>query len=769
MSADSTTATSRETPPPNMQTAGGFLKAPDRAESTVDSAVAIWRAGQTPIPLRKGQKKPLQRNWPDTRYSDEDAVRRAFARPCNLGIRLGDGLADVDLDDAVAIAAADGLLPATGAVFGRASTPGSHRVYRLRDGGALPYTKHTDASGESLVELRADARHQTMIPPSAHPSGERIEWADGSRLEDAAEVDGAVLAAAVATVALVSALAPAWPGEGSRNDAFLALAGALLRGAPDDAGLVEAVERIIDTLAAHTHDDEAADRARQTIPATCRALSEGREATGWPRLRDLLQGDASGAVDAARRAAGHLREALGVPPEHADAAGAFDDVIGWGDAGQRSHMRIATRFVVFAAGRCRYFHGLGWHFWDGRRWALDAGDAYAHGILRDLVRECAPEALVDTALRSDLAAASARPESTLKDASRRPEILVTEADGDPYLINCANGTLDLRSMALRPADRADCITKVTRAAYDPAAPREAWDRFLEDVLPDPEVRGYLSRYVGVSLIGRVLEHVLMIAVGSGRNGKGVFAHAVQRALGDYAITATNDLLTTGRYGGASAGDLSARMQLRGARWAAMSELNVDDRLAPATMKTLTGGDPITAKLMGRDFVTFDPSHSLFMLTNYLPRVPAEDQAAWARIRVVPFDVSFQGREDKHLDERLALSIDAVLTWAIEGLADYQRRGERLDEPASVEGARRGYRDSNDLVKRFLSESCVLDEAAWVTRGAFVEAFNAWLLQMGERRWTSAAVAERIAAIPSIEERKRRGTRGWRGVDLLVDI
>src|SRR5699024_3848837 len=157
---------------------------------------------------------------------------------------------------------------------------------------------------------------------------------------------------------------------------------------------------------------------------------------------------------------------------------------------------------------------------------------------------------------------------------------------------------------------------------------------------------------------------LMIAVGSGRNGKGVFAHAVQRALGDYAVTATNDLLTTGRYGGKSAGDLSAQMQLRGARWAAMSELNVDDRLAPATMKTLTGGDPITAKLMGKDFVTFEPSHSLFMLTNYLPRVPAEDRAAWARIRVVPFEVSFEGREDKHLDERLALSIDAVLTWAI---------------------------------------------------------------------------------------------------------
>ena len=113
----------------------------------------------------------------------------------------------------------------------------------------------------------------------------------------------------------------------------------------------------------------------------------------------------------------------------------------------------------------------------------------------------------------------------LTEAAVLQEFSVTadEIDADPYLFNFANGTLDLRTLKMRPHDPADRITKVARAAYDPKAVGTTWNTFLVKVMPDQENREYLRRVVGVALLGRVVEHSLTILSGKrGRNGKGTF-------------------------------------------------------------------------------------------------------------------------------------------------------------------------------------------------------------------------------------------------------
>src|SRR5699024_8636303 len=190
-------------------------------------------------------------------------------------------------------------------------------------------------------------------------------------------------------------------------------------------------------------------------------------------------------------------------------------------------------------------------------------------------------------------------------------------------------------------------------------------------------------------------------LGTGRNGKGVLARTLSKALGDYAVTATNDLLVTGRHGGKTAGELAAQMVLRGARFAVMSELDKNDKMNETLMKSLTGGDEITAKLMGQNFVSFMPSHSFFLQTNDLPAMDAGAEAAWTRVRVVPFDVSFKGREDHGLEERLETELSGVLTWAVEGLRQYQQTG--LDEPDAVTASTDAYRSDNDALSRFIAD------------------------------------------------------------------
>lgn len=279
-----------------------------------DAAVEIFRAGRAPVPLVPGEKRPSESGWPHRTYDDADEVSAQFSNGSGLGLRLGGGLADVDLDDEVARRVAPLLLPPTSTRSGRESSPASHWWYRLAE-GSEHYVKHCGPNGSSVVEVRATPGHQTAIPPTVHPSGEEYRWEGEVRPWDAEEVPADDVLAGAAAVALVAVLAPVWPGEGSRHDAYLALSGALLSGA-DPSAMKDVTERVVRALARETRDGDGAEaRVSQAVPSTMRRLGHGGETTGWTTLRGLLDApDPEAVVKAARGAAEHLREALGVSP-----------------------------------------------------------------------------------------------------------------------------------------------------------------------------------------------------------------------------------------------------------------------------------------------------------------------------------------------------------------------------------------------------------------------------------------------------------------------
>jgi len=379
-------------------------------------------------------------------------------------------------------------------------------------------------------------------------------------------------------------------------------------------------------------------------------------------------------------------------------AGAPDAAVGEVHSGQA---RMAYRLAEHYAGELLHVHGIGWLTWDGTRWAGDDPGAPKRAVL-DVLRTALAQSLDDKRLRTDVgkceSAAGVAGVLDLAAALVEFAVTVSDLDADPYLLNVANGTLDLRTMELRPHDPTDRITKVTTAAWDSDAPTATWGTFLVHVLPDTEVREFLQRVAGVGLLGIVVEHVLPILTGTGSNGKSVFDKALRHALGNYASTVEPDLFLH-RQGAHPTGE----MDLLGIRWCVVSETEKDRRLAEATMKRLTGGDTIRARRMRQDFIEFTPSHTAVMITNHLPKVSGDDPAIWRRLRVVPFEVVIPAEDrDKHLDERLQADADAVLAWAVAGYTDYARRGE-LAEPTSVLTATDNYHKASDAVARFLAE------------------------------------------------------------------
>lgn len=431
----------------------------------------------------------------------------------------------------------------------------------------------------------------------------------------------------------------------------------------------------------------------------------------------------------------------------------------------RGQARMAYRLADAYAGRLIHVHGLGWHAWDGCRWIEDHTGAATRAVL-DVLRTALGEALGDKALQNDVrkceSASGVNGVLTLAAALPPFAATVSDLDADPYLLNTAAGTLDLRTMTVRDHDPADRITKITRGAYRPGEVGELWPTFLARVLPDAEVRGFLQRVAGVALVGVVLEQILAILTGTGANGKGVFYGGLGHALGDYATTAEPDLFMH-RDGAHPTGE----MDLRGIRWAVVSESDKGRRLAEATVKRLTGGDVIKARRMRQDFVSFTPSHTAVLVTNHLPKVSGDDPALWRRMRVIPFDVVIPPDErDPHLPEQLQLEADAILTWAIDGYAAYVARGG-LDEPESVQVATDAYQRESDAVARFLDECCLRNPHMHVTTAEAHDRWQRWAVADGAEPMSLKAFGQALDR-HGYPTAKSSGRKVRRGIGLLTE-
>lgn len=396
---------------------------------------------------------------------------------------------------------------------------------------------------------------------------------------------------------------------------------------------------------------------------------------------------------------------------------------------------VARRLVQAHPGRYMFVPGIGWYIYDGTRW--DAAAGLAEKLVEQAVVDAGRAIIADAAnihakeLREQMLRLGHRTLSSdnqirgaVAMATRHPDVLVgiRDLDPDPYRLNVANGTLDLLSGQLSAHNWADRLTKVTAAAYLPGTDGQRWPLFLNQALGDPRlIRAVQQLLGGPALMGTVLEHVLPMIYGPTGSGKGTFINATSHALGDYAISAEPDLVMK-RAGAHPTGE----MDLLGVRLAFVSESDEGRQLASATMKRLTGGDKIRARKMRGDFVQFDPSHLLVLITNHLPVMPAgDDPAIWRRVRVVPFDRP-PDTVDKRLPEHLKDEADAILTWMVAGFADYWKRQE-IDWPDSVLDATKDYRSGSDLLAAFLDETSVtVDQAATEPMGAVYKRWRGWL-------------------------------------------
>jgi putative DNA primase/helicase len=415
-----------------------------------------------------------------------------------------------------------------------------------------------------------------------------------------------------------------------------------------------------------------------------------------------------------------------------------------------------------------------WLTYDGTRWRLDYADTSTSNLAAKIGSNLI-EQVGDVYQSSDklkpLLAHVKRCESaagivaTLQVASSVPGVAIDHEtlDAEAWLLNVGNGTIDLRTGQMRPHDPSDLMTMIAAVDYDRHATWPEWERFLERVIPDDEVRYFVQRLAGLALVGAQLEHMLPICLGGGANGKSTMTKVLADVLGDYAIVASRDVLLAMKHDSHP----TAKADLFRKRFAHSGELPAGAKLDEAQVKELTGGDRIKARRMREDHWEFDPSHLLWLHANHRPTIEGTDDGIWRRVLLIPFDVQVPPEDrDPHLAGRIVTNEGSgVLRWALEGLADYRKNGLRI--PPIVAEATRAYRGESDTVSAFLSEcSITIDPNSSTDSSDLIALHGEWFVASGSTENEGGHYQRVISALKkegvTTAKNSRRG-RYWRGV------
>ncbi len=313
-----------------------------------------------------------------------------------------------------------------------------------------------------------------------------------------------------------------------------------------------------------------------------------------------------------------------------------------------------------------------------------------------------------------------------------------ERDQKPWLMPCDNGVIDLKTGRLCEGDYKDYMMRCCPTEYHGIdADRSAWEKALMEIFEDDElIVDYIQRLFGYALVGAVYEHLFTILTGpGGRNGKGTIIETIARILGPLAGPIRSEILLDTYQVQSSSGPTPDIMSLQGLRIAWASETKDGVRLSNAKVKWLTGGDTLTGRNPHDKYeVKFEPTHTLFLLSNYKPHLDSEDKALGERMQNIPFEVRFiknrtpdpdkkERQADIHLKEKLMEQAPGILGWLVEGCLRWQQEG--LKPPPKVVNETDEYLADEDNYGAFIEYCLEIGDGCSIGASDLYDAFEYW--------------------------------------------
>lgn len=344
-------------------------------------------------------------------------------------------------------------------------------------------------------------------------------------------------------------------------------------------------------------------------------------------------------------------------------------------------------------------------------------------------------------------------------------IMSDRLDRNPWLLNCKNGTVDLKTGVLRKHDPEDYITKIVPVDYDSSAECSLWEKFIDEIMAgNKDLSCFMQKAIGYALTGDISEQVFFIWWGAGANGKSTATSVMGHLLNDYFIQCPMSTLMTRQNEGGASNDIA---RLRGARMIVASEGEEGRRLNEPLIKALSGGDIITARFLYGEHFEFTPSGKIFLISNHKPVIKESGGAIWRRVRLTPFTVTIpEESRDKELPEKLKQELPGVLAWAVRGCLLWQQEG--LGLPAEVQRATDEYWNEMDTVGQFMEDCAEFNPLAKVKAGLLYDAYLKWCSGTGEKELSSRAFSQRLVERGITKSQRTMSGYYWQGLRLMPE-
>jgi putative DNA primase/helicase len=408
-----------------------------------------------------------------------------------------------------------------------------------------------------------------------------------------------------------------------------------------------------------------------------------------------------------------------------------------------------------------------WFVYDGRVWASDTGNLKVMNLCKSLANQIMYYALSikDENLRKSYIKSASKwqerrsREIILRDAQDVYPLSMSEFDKDIYLLNCLNGTLNLKNGDFYPHQAKDHITKMAGVNYDPSAKCDRWIAFIDEVMcGDKEKADFFQKSLGYALTGDTRYESMFILFGATtRNGKGTSMETFLNICGDYGRTSRPETIGM-KMNSTGSGPSEDVARLAGARFVNISEPDKKLILSAALLKSLTGNDTINARFLHENSFDFRPQFKIFINTNHLPMVTDLTLLTSGRVKIIPFERHFEEWEqDKNLKNLFSKgeNLSGILNWILEGYRKLQKEGFTV--PDSVKKATYDYHKENDKIGLFVEERLTKDEGAEERTSNLYFAYQNWCRDNGYYTENARNFKSSLASIGEVvRKRPRKG-------------
>ena len=667
-----------------------------------------------------------------------------------LGIVIDPLSMCADADATEAIALAPYYLPKTGMLSGRPGREDSHWWYKAEEiDTETKGTKFLDPAtlsteNKTIVEFfhatGEKAIHMVIVPPTGYDDRGRVERAFWSTFHEPLVIKADDLYAACGKLAAAVLLARCW-SEGSRNELTIAVSGALTR----EGWHAGEIADFLRPIAQYCRDNEWENRLAQPAVTNARAESGGTT-YGWPMIGQLI----------GEPRAKKLQEWLSKAKREKKLA----------PSSALPPLEVANTVFEENKNKFRYVSDLrSWGAYTTGVWIIDhSAELDLQNLTIDTREKMARETHSDTRPLAWKTISEAMHMLNSKPALRA---VADDFDSHSYLLNMPDGTYDLQRQIIIPSDPTHYLSRQIPTPYDPAAKCPEWEKQMELMFPEQDVREYIQRALGYSLQGTQSERCFFLLFGEGRNGKSLMLRAVEKVLG-LSSHGYAQQVNTATFARASMSEINSGLaKLRGVRLASVGEFP-QRSMNSELIKTITGGESNTSRQLYERTAEFPFQCKLWFTSNNTPG-PTEttDSAFWSRMHPIPCPTQFpEPDEPGNIAEsimlgRFASEASGILNWLLEGYRQWDEIGD-LKIPASIKQARDNYRADIDLLEQFLSEDNVVthplaktkpQEAGQTNLTELWIKFDAWATRNGEdKRVRNQSLRNRMGLKRALEQK-----------------